>query len=224
MVKAVTNCSNLKHENNQPNEYILIYTCCFFIVILYEHGIMKRRYMPGYYVSKSTKAEGVNKNVSKEVAQAAVIEIERAGSEQRKDNEAEINPAASAPPESVHVPETSFEERVPIVLQHSDAAKKRDIGRPGSRNAGDANVDGFAIASFLAVLLGIAALFFLGKFIWGVGLIIIGISIGIASLKRIRTSPESLRGRGFAIAGILLGILTLVFLALMILFIIALFI
>lgn len=72
----------------------------------------------------------------------------------------------------------------------------------GENAAEQVQTDGFAIAGFVTGLIGI--------FIFGMILGIFGIVFSALALKRIKREPETRKGRGLAIAGLVLGIVALV--------------
>jgi hypothetical protein len=79
--------------------------------------------------------------------------------------------------------------------------------------------DGVSVASFLAAILGIVGLFATG-WLFLIGMIA-AIVLGFIGLSRVRHSNGQLKGRGWAIAGVVLGFLELVLLILGVLFVAA---
>jgi len=75
------------------------------------------------------------------------------------------------------------------------------------------NVEGFGLASFLLSLLGILLLFLpasLGSIILLLLVALLAVIFGIVGISRVRKNPERLMGKGFGIAGLVLGILLLI--------------
>lgn len=85
-----------------------------------------------------------------------------------------------------------FKERVALALARG---KMKRAERRGSRPQAGGPTDGFAIASLVCGILGLFLLF----------TAIPALVFGIISLGRINRDPQYLRGKGMAIAGIILG-------------------
>ncbi|WP_051397754.1 DUF4190 domain-containing protein [Runella limosa] len=83
-----------------------------------------------------------------------------------------------------------------------------------------AKTDGVSVASFLAAILGIVGLFATG-WLFLIGMVA-AIVLGFIGLSRVRHSNGQLSGRGWAIAGLVLGFIELLLLILGVLFVAAL--
>lgn len=94
----------------------------------------------------------------------------------------------------------TFKEKIALKFVKRKLKKNKDLSPKDALE--QAQIDGLAIAGFVTGLVGI--------FIFGIILGILGIVFSAIALSRIRKEPEVRTGRGLAIAGLVLGIISVV--------------
>jgi len=123
----------------------------------------------------------------------------------------------SAPASSLTPKKTTFKQRL---TQRVVERKLTKMGVLKNTHPKAAKTDGVSVASFLAAILGLVGLFTTGwLFLAGM---IAAIVLGFIGMSRVRHSGGQLSGRGWAIAGVVLGFLELLLLILGVLFVAAL--
>jgi uncharacterized protein DUF4190 len=181
-----------------------------------DTGIMKRRYMPGYYINKSARSGNPDKveqeqNITRNRSSVSPVETVEAPSD-----ETIIQPEAG---------KVSDEKSTAPLGKKADLLKKHRhlIIEPfGEKNkeepddtSRDAPFDPFAIAAFTLSLIGMLLLILAlvagtAVLLWvlAIVLVIMGLVYGLKSRRQINESGD--RGIGLAIAAIVMGIISLV--------------